>query len=101
VQPSKAQHYDHFCGQTKAREDAEKELLGNRYVQNRKAGGPRDCQTQKALVITTLLQLPPDYLRRFWFQIRIHERRGKAKAKTSGRGKGDGSKGEGKSELVV
>ncbi|KAJ7499441.1 hypothetical protein FB451DRAFT_1549066 [Mycena latifolia] len=37
--------------------------------------GPRDCQTQNAFIVTSLLQLPPEYLRRFWFQTRIFPRR--------------------------
>ncbi|KAJ7468392.1 hypothetical protein B0H11DRAFT_1920957 [Mycena galericulata] len=74
VNPPLQHHYDHACSQTAQRENAErqeKQCLGLKYSQNKSAGGPRDCGTQQATPITSLLQLPSEYLRRYWFHKRI------------------------------
>ncbi|KAJ7477044.1 hypothetical protein B0H11DRAFT_2234996 [Mycena galericulata] len=66
VNPPLQHHYDHACSQTAQRENAErqeKQRLGLKYSQNKSAGGPRDCGTQQATPITSLLQLPSEYLR--------------------------------------
>ncbi|KAJ7468397.1 hypothetical protein B0H11DRAFT_2238832 [Mycena galericulata] len=74
VNPPLQHHYDHACSQTPQREDAErqeKQRLGLKYSQNKSAGGPHDCGTQRVIRVKSLLQLPSEYLRRYWFHKRI------------------------------
>jgi hypothetical protein len=98
IKPRKKSFYDHACGRSKRLEDAQKAALapGIKYSVARGAKGTRDCQTQQVLSITTLLQLPPDYLRRYWYELRLFDGKGKGKGamkgKAEGKGKGKGSR---------